>query len=324
MGTTSWRRCATPPRPNRCSMLRRRRGSRSRWSSSTSRRAHRSIARSTPIVESTGSLDIVVNNAGIELFGAVHLVSDDEATRQLDTNVLGIVRVARAVVPHMVRQGRGVIVNVGSVAGKVGVPYSGLYAASKHAVEAITEAMHFELAHLGIRVAVVEPGQFATGLSGNSVVAASMPEDSSEYVRWQSFRGRMRQLVGGEPADARLVAEVIYEAATSTEPRLRWPVGDDATLGARHQGGDVVRGLRIGDAHHARLARVAQSPPRRASQDRSGLLKFATAERSGSPERVGDRRVVVSAVRRGPGPAPSSTAAGSSPVRGRSGQRRSG
>ena len=182
------------------------------------------------VVESYGRLDIVVNNAGIELFGAIHLLSDDEASRQLDTNVLGIVRVARAVVPHMVRQGRGAIVNVGSVAGKVGVPYSGLYAASKHAVEAITEAMHFELAQLGIRVAVVEPGQFATGLSGNSVIAAAMTEDSPEYVRWQLFRGRMRQLVGGEPADAHLVAEVIYEAATTTEPRLRWPVGDDAAL----------------------------------------------------------------------------------------------
>ena len=144
--------------------------------------------------------------------------------------MLGVVRVARAAVPHMVRQGQGSIVNVGSVAGKVGVPYSGLYAASKHAVEAITEAMHFELAHLGIRVAVVEPGQFATGLSGNSVVAASMPEDSAEYVRWQAFRGRMRQLVGGVPADAQLVADVIYAAATSDEPRLRWPVGDDAAL----------------------------------------------------------------------------------------------
>jgi NAD(P)-dependent dehydrogenase (short-subunit alcohol dehydrogenase family) len=182
------------------------------------------------LVESTGRLDIVVNNAGIELFGAVHLVSDAEATRQLDTNVLGIVRVARAAVPHMVRQGRGVIVNVGSVAGKVGVPYSGLYAASKHAVEAITEAMHFELAQLGIRVAVVEPGQFATELNLNSAVAQSMPEDSEEYARWQAFRIRMRQLVGGEPADPQLVADVVYEAATSTEPRLRWPVGADAAL----------------------------------------------------------------------------------------------
>jgi len=194
---------------------------------SSSRSVERAIE---AVVASTGHLDIVVNNAGIELFGAVHLVSDEEASRQLDTNVVGIVRVARSAVPHMVRQGRGTIVNVGSIAGKVGVPYSGLYAASKHAVEALTEAMHFELGHLGIRVAVVEPGQFATRLSDNSFVAASMPEGSAEYVRWQAFRGRMRQLVGGQPADPQLVADVIYAAATSNEPRLRWPVGDDAAL----------------------------------------------------------------------------------------------
>ena len=182
------------------------------------------------IVDSTGRLDVVVNNAGIELFGAVHLVADEEAIRQLDTNLVGVVRVVRAAVPPMLRQGRGTIINVGSVAGKVGLPYSGLYATSKHAVEAITEAMHFELAHLGIRVAIVEPGQFATELNTNSSVATSMPAGSVDFVRWQSFRGRMRQLVGGEPADPQLVADVIYEAATSTEPRLRWPVGDDATL----------------------------------------------------------------------------------------------
>ena len=182
------------------------------------------------IVGTTGRIDIVVNNAGIELFGAIHLVSDEEALRQLDTNVVGVVRVARAAVPHMIRQGRGVIVNVGSVAGRVGVPYSGLYAASKHAVEAITEAMHFELAHLGIRVAIVEPGQFATELASNSIVAASMPEGSAEHARWQAFRGRMRQLVGGQPADPQQVADVICAAATSSQPRLRWPVGDDAVL----------------------------------------------------------------------------------------------
>ncbi len=215
------------------------------------------------IVESTGRLDVVVNNAGIELFGAVHLVSDDEASRQLDTNVLGVVRVARAAVPHMVRQGRGAIVNVGSVAGKVGVPYSGLYAASKHAVEAITEAMHFELAHLGIRVAVVEPGQFATGLSGNSVVAASMPEDSAEYVRWQAFRGRMRQLVGGAARRRAtggrrdLRGGDVGRAAAAVAGRRR------RRARARHQSGDVVRRLRIGDAHHPRLARVTGGGRRR-------------------------------------------------------------
>jgi NAD(P)-dependent dehydrogenase (short-subunit alcohol dehydrogenase family) len=182
------------------------------------------------VVEAAGSLDVVVNNAGIELFGAVHLVSDDEVRRQLDTNVMGVVRVVRAVVPHMCAKGSGVIVNVGSVAGRVGVPYSGLYAASKHAVEALSEAMHFELSQHGIRVAVVEPGQFATELAAKSTTAAAMGEDTPEHARWQAFRAAMRQLVHGDPADPQRVADVILEAATTDAPRLRWPVGDDAVL----------------------------------------------------------------------------------------------
>jgi NAD(P)-dependent dehydrogenase (short-subunit alcohol dehydrogenase family) len=191
---------------------------------------HRSMQAVATVLERAGSIDIVVNNAGVELFGAVHLVSDTEVARQLDTNVTGVVRVVRAVVPHMVAAGRGAIVNVGSVAGRVGVPYSGLYAASKHAVEALTEAMHFELAQHGIRVSVVEPGQFATELAAKSVVASAMGEDTAEYERWQAFRTAMRQLVHGEPADPQRVADVILEAATSDAPRLRWPVGDDAAL----------------------------------------------------------------------------------------------
>jgi NAD(P)-dependent dehydrogenase (short-subunit alcohol dehydrogenase family) len=182
------------------------------------------------VLSSAGTLDIVVNNAGVELFGAVHLVSDDEVLHQLDTNVMGVVRVVRAAVPHMIARGSGVIVNVGSVAGRVGVPYSGLYAASKHAVEALTEAMHFELAQHGIRVAVVEPGQFATELSAKSTTAAAMGADTAEHERWQAFRSAMRQLVHGEPADPQLVADVILEAATTASPKLRWAVGDDASL----------------------------------------------------------------------------------------------
>ncbi len=183
----------------------------------------------TVILERAGSIDIVVNNAGIEVFGAVHLVSDDEALRQFDTNVIGVVRVCRAVVPGMIERGRGAIVNVGSVAGKVGAPYSGLYAASKHALEALSEAMHFELARFGIRVHIVEPGQFATALGENSIVAAAMA-GTEEYERWQRYRAAQRKLVDGEPADAQDVADAIYAAATEDPPRLRHPVGADAEL----------------------------------------------------------------------------------------------
>lgn len=184
-----------------------------------------------------GSLDVVVNNAGLELFTAVHLASDEEVARQFDTNVTGVVRVARAVVPHMLRRGSGTIVNVGSVAGLVGAPYGGLYAASKHAVEALSEAMHFELSQQGIRVRVVEPGQFATQLGANASVAAAMTPETAEHQRWQRFRLAQRSLVDGQPAPAQQVADVIYQAATEDPGKLRYPVGADAELivGAKRQ-----------------------------------------------------------------------------------------
>lgn len=177
-----------------------------------------------------GRLDVVVNNAGIEVFGAVHLLSDDEIHRQLDTNVTGVMRVARAVVPHFFEHGGGTIVNVGSVAGFVGAPYGGLYAASKHAVEALSEAMHFELSQRNIRVRVVEPGQFATQLGAKGLHAAAMTPDTEEFQRFQRFRAAQRTLVNGEPADPQLVADTIYRAATDDPGRLRYLVGADAEL----------------------------------------------------------------------------------------------
>jgi NAD(P)-dependent dehydrogenase (short-subunit alcohol dehydrogenase family) len=190
-----------------------------------------SVRRTTTFVaQRHGPIEVLINNAGIEIFGALHLVTDAEVERQFDTNVAGLLRMYRAVVPSMIAAGSGVIVNIGSIAGQVGVPYSGLYAASKHAVEALSEAMHFEVSHLGIRVALVEPGQFATALGTNSIVAASMTIDTEEHRRWQAFRSAQRGLVDGQPADPQLVADVVYRAATTTEPQLRWPVGDDAAL----------------------------------------------------------------------------------------------
>jgi NAD(P)-dependent dehydrogenase (short-subunit alcohol dehydrogenase family) len=181
-------------------------------------------------IAAVGSLDVVVNNAGVESFGAVHLFSDDEVAWQFDTNVTGVVRVVRAVVPHMLGNGGGAIVNVGSVAGRVGTPYGGMYAATKHAVEALTEAMHFELAHRGIRVCVVEPGQFPTQLNANSGHAAAMAGATEEVERYQRYRVAQKSLVSGEPADPQLVADAIVRAATDRPGVLRHPVGADADL----------------------------------------------------------------------------------------------
>lgn len=192
------------------------------------------------VLDTCGSIDVLVNNAGTELFGAVHLASDDEVMAQFDTNVFGVVRTCRAVVPSMWEAGSGCIINIGSIAGRVGVPYSGLYAASKHALEAITEALHFELSQRGIRVAIIEPGSFATRLGDNSSTVAAMPPGSPHHDRFLAFREARRHLTAGEGAemraDVQIVADAIYSAATTDSPRLRWLVGADAELIAATKG----------------------------------------------------------------------------------------
>ncbi|MDQ3145408.1 MAG: SDR family oxidoreductase, partial [Actinomycetota bacterium] len=138
-------------------------------------------------IEAVGPLDVLVNNAGIELRSSIEEAGDAEVQAQFDTNVFGLLRVVRAVVPAMRQRRAGVVVNVGSIAGLVARPYGGLYAASKHAVEAITEALHYELAPFGVRVAVIEPGQFATDLLSNALVAANFTEASPYWADSERF-----------------------------------------------------------------------------------------------------------------------------------------
>ena len=220
----------TPTRRGRCSRPRprrsRRRGGRARRQSSAS--VERAVE---AVVASTGRLDVVVNNAGIELFGAVHLVSDDEATRQLDTNVLGIVRVAR---------GGGTAHGAPGSGGDRQRRF-GRRQGRRAVLQGCTRRASTPSRPSPRRCTSSSPSSASGWRSSNR--ANSRPgcpatpswrrrcqRTRPSTPRWQAFRGRMRQLVGGEPADAQLVADVIYEAATSTEPRLRWPVGDDAAL----------------------------------------------------------------------------------------------
>jgi len=180
------------------------------------------------VLDRHGSIEVLVNNAGIEIHGAVHLAADDEVVAQFDTNVFGVIRMCRAVVPAMITAGAGRIINVGSVAGQVGPPYAGLYAASKHAIEGLSESMHFELAHHGIQVVVIEPGQFETELTANSSMVAAMRPGSPDHDRFIAFREAQRGLVQGQRPGPEPVAEAIVTAATVDAPELRWVVGDDA------------------------------------------------------------------------------------------------
>lgn len=198
----------------------------------------RSVARAVDdAVVVLGGLDVVVNNAGIEVRGPVELVSDDEVRLQFETNVFGLLRVVRATVPHLRESPTGVVVNMSSVAGIIARPFAGIYAASKHAVEAISEALHFELGLSGIRVHSVQPGQFPTGLASNTVTADAFGPDHDGY--WaiaEQLEARAKGLAGGAPPDPSLVARTVADVVDDPQAPLRTPVGADADMivAARH------------------------------------------------------------------------------------------
>jgi NAD(P)-dependent dehydrogenase (short-subunit alcohol dehydrogenase family) len=188
--------------------------------------ADEAIAR---VMNEVGRIDVLVNNAGIGMHGPIEECDDDEISAVFQTNVLGVVRMARAVAPQMRAQASGRIVNVSSVAGKVSSPFGGIYSASKHAVEAISDALHYELHPFGVRVAVVEPGGFATEFGANRILARRFGEGSPYAALEQRFGASSSRLPGADqPADPQDVANAIVEAATAAEPQRRYLVGADA------------------------------------------------------------------------------------------------
>ncbi|MCI3950340.1 MAG: short-chain dehydrogenase/reductase [Acidimicrobiales bacterium] len=174
-----------------------------------------------------GPIDVLVNNAAISEPGPLERYPIDRFRAVLETNVVGALRLVQAVVPGMRERGSGVVVNVSSVNGRVASPLGGAYAASKFALEAVGETLHFELGHFGIRVVLVEPGFVAPGMKGGPEWGMEPPYD--ELGR--QWSGTDDSLLGdqGRPGPE-VVGEAIHRAITTDEPVLRWPVGADAEL----------------------------------------------------------------------------------------------
>ena len=178
------------------------------------------------VIQSEGRIDLLVNNAGFGTAPAGAEESSIEQARSLfDTNFFGIVRMTRAVVPHMRRQGNGRIVNIGSVFGFLPAPYMALYAATKHAIEGYAESVDHELRTRGIRVSVIEPANTNTQFDTN-LVGPDAKVDEYREVR-AVVATRMTELVeaGDQPG---VVADAVLKAAIAPRPKLRYAAGGRA------------------------------------------------------------------------------------------------
>ncbi|MCE7994034.1 MAG: SDR family oxidoreductase [Roseivirga sp.] len=174
-----------------------------------------------------GQIDALVNNAGYGAYGPLEAFARESIVRQFNTNVIGLLDVTRAILPHFRANGQGTIVNISSIGGKMTFPLGSLYHGTKFAVEGISEALSYELSQIGIKVKIVEPGAIATDFAGRSF-DFSNDESMTEYQEtvaklWAGFGNALNN--ASEPV---VVAEVIYDAVTDGTDKLRYEAGADA------------------------------------------------------------------------------------------------
>ena len=170
------------------------------------------------IIETTGRLDIVVNNAGVSYSGPLEAFTLEQVRQQFETNVFSVLRVNRAVLPQMREQGSGLLLQIGSIAGRLAFPFLGLYGATKFALEGLTESYRYELAPFGIDAAIIEPGTYPTTISANRQTAA----DGERFALYQAgidaftvpFYAENRSATPPDPQEvADAVAHVIAQPA---------------------------------------------------------------------------------------------------------------
>src|SRR5436190_490116 len=179
------------------------------------------------VMRREGRIDLLVNNAGFSTAPAGAEESSIDQTRSIfDTNFFGIVRMTRAVVPHMRRQGGGRIINIGSVLGFLPAPYMALYAATKHAIEGYSESLDHELRTRGIRVSVIEPAYTKTQFDAHLLEAASKLDD---YREDRAALGKRLKKVIEAADEPGVVADVVLHAAAAARPKLRYAAGRGAS-----------------------------------------------------------------------------------------------
>jgi len=176
------------------------------------------------VLNAAGRLDVVVNNAGVALMGAVEDTRIDEAKALFETNFFGVLRVCRAALPAMRRQRSGTIVNISSLSGVCGTPFSGLYSASKFALEGMSEALRLEVRRFGVRVVLVEPGDHDSELPQRRTTAA----EATSNVAYAEAFARSRAAQAKDEAKAPKpdkVARLVERLLDTRDPKMRYTVG---------------------------------------------------------------------------------------------------
>jgi NAD(P)-dependent dehydrogenase (short-subunit alcohol dehydrogenase family) len=193
---------------------------------------HKSIREAIDkVVEENKRIDVLVNNAGYGLLGALEDLSIEEIKAQFETNFFGAIRITQQVLPVMRKQKSGTIVNISSVGGRMGIPSLSAYHSTKFALEGLSESISYELEPFGIRVVLIEPGFIRTNIMNSSIIAKKAQNPSSPYFSLtqqleRSFKSAMENTSESSPPEE--VAKVVLQAVTSDSPKLRYAVGNDA------------------------------------------------------------------------------------------------
>jgi NAD(P)-dependent dehydrogenase (short-subunit alcohol dehydrogenase family) len=179
------------------------------------------------ILDESNRIDVLVNNAGYGLTGALEDLSIDEIKSQYETNVFGLVRTTQSVIPIMRKQNAGTIVNISSGLGRFGIATTSAYVSSKFAVEGLSESMSYELEPFGIRTIIIEPGVIKTNFFNSAVLAKKSQGTQSPYIQlMKSMESGMAKLIENA-ADPAYVAKVVVDAIMDEKPKLRYLAGKD-------------------------------------------------------------------------------------------------
>lgn len=217
---------ATARKPAELADLARRHGDRVRTVALDVTDAHAAHAAVAVAVEAFGRLDVAVNNAGYGDVGSIEDTSDEDFRAQIETNLFGVVNVTRAALPILREQGSGHVIQISSIGGRRGTPGLAAYQTAKWGVEGFSEVLAKEVAPLGIKVTIIEPGGFRTDWSGASMtVRPSRPEYDATVGAVARFQ---REFSGHQPGDPARAAAVILHVASLDEPPLRLLLGSDA------------------------------------------------------------------------------------------------